>query len=277
MKKAIVLGTFDGLHKGHRAVLSLAQNHKRIAVTFKEPPKMAISGDTELVMGYEEKCNALLRLGIDEILTLDFNRVKNTSAQKFLEFLYDKYKPSLMCCGFNYRFGKGGEGTIADLERFCREKGIEFKFSQPIENNGEVISSTLIRQMLKDGLIEEANELLSRPFSFESVVLHGDKRGRTIGFPTANQKYPDGLVKLRFGVYKTKISFDKKEYFGITNIGLRPTYKSDYVISETYIEDFSEDLYGKKLRITPLKFLRDEIKFSSVEELKKQITADLKL
>jgi riboflavin kinase/FMN adenylyltransferase len=109
-----------------------------------------------------------------------------------------------------------------------------------------------------------------------SEVIQGDKRGRTIGFPTVNQKYPEELVRLRFGVYKTKIEYNGKEYFGITDIGIRPTYKLDFIISETYIKDFSGNLYGEELRITPLEFLRDEVKFTSLEELKKQIAIDFK-
>ena len=112
--------------------------------------------------------------------------------------------------------------------------------------------------MLRKGDVGSANKLLSEPFSFEAKVIEGDKRGRTIGFPTVNQKYPEELVKLRFGVYKTKIEFEGQEYIGITDIGIRPTYKSDFIISETYIKDFDGDLYGKILRITPFEFLRDE-------------------
>ena len=114
-----------------------------------------------------------------------------------------------------------------------------------------------------------------KPFSFSAEVIKGDSRGRTIGFPTINQKYPQELVKIKFGVYKTKVLVDGKEFDGVTNIGLRPTFESDYVISETYIKNFSGDLYGKTVRIIPCKFLREEKKFSSLLELKNQIEKDI--
>ncbi|MBR6564470.1 MAG: riboflavin kinase, partial [Clostridia bacterium] len=104
---------------------------------------------------------------------------------------------------------------------------------------------------------------------------HGDKRGRTLGFPTINQKYPEDLVKIKFGVYKTKVLIGERSYLGITNVGMRPTFESEYVISETYIKDFSGDLYGKDVKIVLEKFIREEIRFSSVEELKIQIEKDL--
>lgn len=275
MKNALCLGTFDGVHKGHREVLNLPEGLKKIAVTFSLPPKTVLSGKTELIMTFADKQRVLKGLGVEEILKLDFEKVKNMRALEFLDFLYEKYKPSLISCGFNYRFGKNAEGDTAQLRKYCEEKGITFKCSEPVLEDGKAVSSTLIRELIKNGEIEKANSLLTEPFSFETEVIDGDRRGRTIGFPTANQKYPNDLVKLKFGVYKVKVIIEKEEYEGITNIGIRPTFQTDYVISETYIKNFSSDLYGKKVRIIPLKFLREEIKFSSIEELKHQIAIDL--
>jgi riboflavin kinase/FMN adenylyltransferase len=116
---------------------------------------------------------------------------------------------------------------------------------------------------------------MKNPFFFEAEVLQGDKRGRTIGFPTINQKYPEDLVKVKFGVYKTKVIADGKAYDGITNIGLRPTFESEYIISETFIKDFSGDLYGKTVKIVLEEFIRPEVKFGSLEELKQQIEKDI--
>lgn len=128
---------------------------------------------------------------------------------------------------------------------------------------------------MRDGNIEAANSLLYTPFSYSGEVLHGDCRGRTIGFPTANQRFPESLVRPRFGVYAVKAEVDGHCYEGITDLGVRPTFKSDYVISETYLRDFSGDIYGKKLKISLLRFVRPEMRFSSLEALKKQIKADL--
>lgn len=276
MKTAVALGTFDGLHKAHREVLALPNGYKKVALTFKLPPKMLILGQNELLLGYEEKCCYLNELCIDEIIALDFNEVKNDSPEEFLSFLKNEIGASYITCGFNYRFGKGGAGDTAMLEAFCKQNGIELRVSSPyLLPDGSALSSTYIRSLLKNGEIKAANKYLYKPFCFTARVNKGDQRGRTIGFPTINQKYPKELVKLRFGVYKTKVVVEGEEFYGITDIGVRPTYETDYVISETFIKNFSGDLYGKEVTIVPIKFLRDEIKFNSLEELKAQIEKDL--
>ena len=272
---AVALGTFDGLHAGHRRVLNLPQELRKVAVTFEKPPKMILSGESELIMSYGEKYKALKNMGIDEVLKLDFYTVKDKNPCEFLEFICERYNPSMISCGFNYHFGKNGEGDTQLLSRFCEEKGITLRICEEFRLDGETVSSTRIRNLLRQGEIQKANRLLSEPYSFKAVVEHGDERGRTIGFPTINQKYPRGRVRLKNGVYKTKIYYKNKEYNGITNIGIRPTYELDYIISETYIIDFKGDLYGKTVTVKPVSFLREEMKFSNVEELKNQILKDI--
>lgn len=274
-KTAIALGTFDGLHKGHLAVLDLPKDYYKVAVTFGCPPRVSDTDEKELIMSAEDKFKSFKKLGIDEIYSMNFADVKDMEAEAFLEFINRKFSPSLVSCGFNYRFGKKGKGNTDTLEDFCLENDIEFRCVKPVEQNGNVVSSTAIRSLLKSGDVKTADSLLYEPFSFAAEVIHGDSRGRTIGFPTINQKFPEDLVKLKFGVYKAKVCFDGKEYYGITNIGVRPTFLSEYVISETYIKNFSGDLYGKKVRLIPLEFLREEVKFNSVEGLMEQIKKDL--
>ncbi len=274
-KTAIAFGTFDGVHIGHSDVISLPQDYYKVVVTFYYPPKSVILGEKELVMNVTDRFSKLYRMGIDEIYAMDFNDVKDMSAEAFLQFISDEYHPSLISCGFNYHFGRKGEGNTQTLKEYCDKNNIEFRCVQPVKLGETVISSTLVREKLKSGDVKGASELLGEPFSFEAEVIHGQKRGRTIGFPTVNQKYPEDLVNLKFGVYKTKINIDDKEYFGITNIGIRPTFESDFVICETYIKNFSGNLYGECLRLTPIEFLREEKKFDSLEELKEQINKDL--
>ena len=139
-----------------------------------------------------------------------------------------------------------------------------------------VTSSTLIRSLLANGELERVNDLCVAPFGFAAEVVHGDARGRTIGFPTVNQNYPKDKAPVKFGVYKSEITVNGKTYRAITNIGKRPTYKLDYIIAETYIVDFSKDVYGKTADLRLLKFIRPEKKFSGIEELKKQIEEDIK-
>ncbi len=275
MKTALALGSFDGIHIAHRVVLDLPDTYKKTAITFQKPPKMVLEGKNELIMTLKDRIEALENLGYSEVVSLDFEKVKDISAVEFLDFLYNSYNPQIISCGFNYRFGKGGQGNTALLQEFCDKKGISLRVCDKVTFGGEAVSSTLIRNKLKNGEIERANSLMQIPFSFSGEVIKGDRRGRTIGFPTINQKYPEDLVKIKFGVYKVKVLFDSKEYDGISNIGIRPSFQSDYVISETYIKDFSGDLYGKTVKIVPQSFLREEIKFASLDELKKQIEKDI--
>jgi riboflavin kinase/FMN adenylyltransferase len=276
MKTALMLGTFDGVHIGHREVLSLPHDFKKIAVTFKKSPKSVITGKDEALVTFEDKCRILKEIGIDEIAPLEFDEVRHIKALDFLNMLYKKYNPSVICCGFNYNFGENGEGNTELLSEFCKTHGIELRCVSPVECDGVTVSSTVIRNFLKNGEIDKANNWLFEPFSFTAPVRHGDMRGRTIGFPTINQEYPKELVKLKFGVYKVLVIADGKEYIGIANIGTRPTYPIDEVISETFIKDFSGDLYEKNVKIVPLEFIREERKFNSLEELKKQIADDIK-
>lgn len=277
MKIAVALGTFDGLHTAHREVLNLPNGYKKIAITFLVPPKMVIFGQNELLLSESDKQSYLKEFGIDEVITLDFNEVKDTAPESFLSFLKDKIGADFIACGFNYRFGKNGAGDTALLKDFCQKNGIELRISKPhLLTDGKPLSSSYIRSLIKNGEVEKANEFLYKPFSFTAMVQKGDQRGRTIGFPTINQRYPEDLVKLRYGVYKTKVLVDGKQYDAITDIGHRPTYETDYVISETFIKAFSGDLYGKQITVIPIKFLRDEKKFNSLEELKEQIQKDLK-
>lgn len=275
MKNALCLGTFDGVHMGHRAVFALAEGMNRIAVTFKKPPKSFLLKKDELIFTFEDKCRILKEIGINEIMPLDFEKVRYIAPEEFLKGMYENYKPSVITCGFNYRFGKNGDGNTDLLWNFCNEKGIEFRCAKSVEYGGKAVSSTIIRNSLKNGEVEKANELLYEPFSFTALVNHGEMRGRTIGFPTINQVYPKELVEIKNGVYKVRVIIGDKDYSGISDIGKRPTYPLDYTISETYIKDFSGNLYDKEVKIIPLQYLREEKKFNDLSELKKQIAEDL--
>ncbi len=274
MQTALALGTFDGVHRGHRAVLDLPRQCKKVAVIFARPPKAEKVDGVKLIMTYEDKCRALKNIGMDEIVTLDFRRVCNLSPQDFLSYLQRTFSPAVISCGFDYRFGKDAAGDAALLQNFCKANDITLCCRPPVKEGEKVISSTMIRGLLKDGDIKAANALLSEDFSFEAVVVGGHRLGRTLGFPTINQVYPPELTPLRFGVYATEIILDGQTYRGMTDIGIRPTFETDYIISETYIHGFSGDLYGKTVRVKPLRFIRDEKKFSSINELKKQLEQD---
>ena len=275
MLKGIALGSFDGIHQGHRAVLNSIEGMRRIAVTFKKPPKSFFSGKQELLMTPEDKYSALFDCGIDEVYMPEFYELRDLSAGEFLELLTERYSPDAIACGFNYRFGKGAEGDCDFLSDFCKENGIELFVTEAVMYKDEVISSSKIREMLSGGRIAEANELIYGGFGFSAEVIHGDHRGRTIGFPTVNQIYPSCLVKPRLGVYAAEISIDGHSFRAITNLGYRPTYKTPIITAETYIPHFFGDLYGRRLRVKLLRFLREEHKFESLNELKAAIKEDV--
>lgn len=277
MKTAIALGTFDGLHAGHRAVLEKTLGFFSIAVTFDIPPKSIITGEPQLLILPEERANRMKQLGVNQVEIQKFEEVRNIEAKEYLETLKQKYNPERIVCGFNYRFGKNAEGDTLLLAKFCEQNNIEFICVPPVLTSGVAISSTYIRNLVRDGEIQKANSLIYGGFSFGAAVLHGDARGRKLGFPTANQKYPEGMVSLKKGVYISNITIDGKAYKAITNIGIRPTYKTETITCESYIKDFSGDIYDKEVKISLLRFVREEQKFNSPEELKNAIANDVKL
>ena len=274
----IALGTFDGLHKGHRAVLNAALNFKNsipIAVTFDEPPKRhTAKGFVPMLMSAEQKNLKLIEMGFKHIDVLNYNQIHDLSPKEFLDSLFKKYTVKAVVCGFNYRFGKCGEGDAAFLTAYCHNNGAESVVCPEAYVSGQTVSSTLIRSLVADGNISFANMLLSEPFSFKTEVIHGDERGRTIGFPTINQELDSNLVQPKFGVYVTSVVVDGKEYPAVSNIGMRPTFELQKPMCETYIIDFCGELYSKRVQIRLLDFLRPEQRFESLEDLKTAIEND---
>ena len=277
MKTAIVLGTFDGLHAGHRAVIEQANGFYSVAVTFYYPPKTAFSDEPQLLMLPDEREKRLKQLGIDCVELQNFEDVKDIDANEYLEMLKQKYNPHRIVCGFNYRFGKRAKGDTNFIAEFCNKNGIEFVCVPAVEDENGTVSSTGIRALLREGRMQEATRQIFGGFSFTVSVIHGDARGRNLGFPTANQEYPSSLVKVKFGVYISRVTIDGKSYAAITNIGIRPTFKTDTIGCETFIKDFSGDVYGKQMTTELVRFVRPEQKFSSLDELKNAILNDVKL
>ena len=169
---------------------------------------------------------------------------------------------------------KNRKGTAKTIAEYCKANGIEAVISEQVTSCGSAVSSQRIREMVEQGDIETANALLSRELFFEQTVQHGDMRGRTIGFPTVNQQLPGGFVVPKFGVYASHVTAGGKVYRGVTNIGIRPTFRLDNPLCETYIIGADGDMYGKSLTLSLYKFIRPERKFDSLEELQQQIEKD---
>lgn len=276
MKTAIALGTFDGVHYGHKQVLSLAaENEFSVALVFSLPPKAYFLNKGIALSDANIKKELILSLGIKKVEFLEFLKVKDIPAEEFFNELINKYNPKKVYCGENYSFGKNGAGDINLLKTLCQKNNIELVVVPFVRAGGEIISSSVIRNLLKEGEVNKANSLMVSPFSFTAPVTEGDKRGRTIGFPTINQPYPKENAEVKFGVYSSCVFINGKEYKSITNVGIRPTYQTKEVYAETYIIGFNGDLYGKEIRVYLKEFLREEKKFSSLSELKETIKSDL--
>ncbi len=271
-KYAVALGMFDGVHIGHKAVLSGAVNspYKSVAVTFSSIP-FKTCGYISTANDKEKKLRAF---GVDEVLFLEFNEVCGLSPEEFLNYLSQKYNLAKICCGFNYRFGKKAAGDTAFLSAWCSAQGIEFFECPEVLFGDKTVSSTRIKELLSAGEVQTANLLLEEEFSFSAEVQKGDARGRTWGFPTLNQRWPEGLASVKRGVYQTVVTIDGKDYNAVTNIGVRPTYETEYIAAESYVLDYNDFCYGKTVKTRLVKFLREEKKFSDKNELINAIKND---
>jgi riboflavin kinase/FMN adenylyltransferase len=256
---AVAMGDFDGMHRAHKIVATGAKN-----VTI-----FCVNNRFSLLQ------KSIFERRYPNAVFADFNLIKNLNAQEFVEdVLIGKYNVKMVLCGFNFRFGKNAMWSAMDLRKYLEEKDIWVRILEHEDYNGKPISSTRIRSEIIAGNIQTANEMLGYNFTFENEVVKGDQRGRTIGFPTINQHWVDGLVVPKFGVYQSVTYVGSTAYKSFSNIGVRPTWQTDEPMVETHIFDFSGDLYGKTVRVELLKYLREEKVFSSVDELKKQLIYD---
>lgn len=266
---AMLLGGFDGLHVGHRQLLSRAKESG-----FPVGLITIVGGKEEnSLFTFSEREEIFRQAGADFVYELPFAEIKDLSPQAFLEVLEEKFAPKLYVCGEDFRFGAKAAGTpkiLKESTHVCVET------LSLVEIDGKKVSSTYIKDLLSQGEVERVTELLTHPFFVMGEVYADRKIGRTIGFPTANIRYPQGKYPLKKGVYETLVKVDGVAYKGITNYGARPTFANETVVTETYLDGFEGDLYGATLRVEFVRYLRDIVKFDSVDDLKKQLEKDLK-
>ncbi len=283
-KRVVALGFFDGVHLGHCALLQKAAEVaetlqiRAAAITFDPHPSVLLTGKAEqLLTTQDERLDLMRRLcGVNELLLLPFDEAMRTMPwERFVEdILIDRLQAVHVVCGENFRFGAHGTGTAQLLSERCTELGIGCSVIAPVEQDGEVISSTRIRTLLQSGEIQKANALLGHPYCLTGEVIHGQALGHTLGFPTANFSFPEELISPRFGVYVGLAHLDDEAYPTVTNLGRRPTVNGNSITVESWLLGFDGDLYGKRFRLDFLKFLRPEQKFGSLEELQQQIFHD---
>ncbi|MDD3260585.1 MAG: riboflavin biosynthesis protein RibF [Oscillospiraceae bacterium] len=277
---AVALGSFDGLHIRHRAVISQAVGQPRLkpsVLTFVHNPSCYLLGQCNVeLMTEQQKEQVLETFGVQQLYLLRFSSIMNLTAEQFVENILMKVcNAKKVCCGFNFTFGAGGRANSDDLRRLCKEHGLAAAVEPAVMQGGAPVSSTRIRALVRDGRMEEAASLLGRPYGYLSPVKHGKKLGRQLGTPTLNQQVPASFVLPRFGVYASLVYLNGQVYCGVTNVGVRPTVGGHCVSAETWMPDYTgPEVYGETVRTDLLHFIRAEKKFSSVEALGRQIRRD---
>lgn len=283
---SLALGFFDGVHLGHQAVINCAvdfareNNCKSAVVTFKEHPYCYFKGvSPKYILTLEDKYKYIAELGVDYLIELDFAQVCKMSPMQYLEeVLVEYFSPRAISTGFNHKFGVDKTGNVMFLSD-CQERFDYIYFATPPQSiYGDMISSTAIRQFIKSGSVFMADTMLGRKFSVSGTVIKGKELGATIGYPTANIIYPLEIVEPPHGVYEVEVNIgdSPKVYKGLANFGVAPTVSNSGICTlETYILNFKGNLYDSDIKVSFGRFIRPEIKFSNLDELKTQIDLDL--
>jgi riboflavin kinase/FMN adenylyltransferase len=280
----LTLGVFDGLHLGHQRIMQTVVERAEAtgtvptAMTFDPHPRAVLHPENAppLLQTLDQRLAAFEFLGIEQAIVIRFTKdfAKQEATEFLREIIHKRLQAKEVYLGKNFEFGKNRGGNIEFLKKMSAELGFYAAEVPEIRLRGQRISSSKIRHLLSDGKVNSARRMLGRPYGVEGVIIRGNQRGHTIGFPTANLK-PKNRVIPKFGVYATATLIDDGWRRSITNIGVRPTFEKDVEPSiETYIFDFDGDLYGDVLRVRFLHHIRDERKFSGIDELKAQIEKD---
>jgi len=281
---AVTIGKFDGLHLGHRQLLDLTVKHKEqglaaVVFTFLLHPSYFFSDkDFELIYTEEEKRIKLKRLGMDVMISYPFSQeTRNMEPEDFIRYVIrDKLDAKVLIVGEDFRFGKNRRGDIAMLRQLQEECGYKLIACQKKEWGKQIISSSIIRSLIKEGKMEEANAMLGGAYSIRGEVVQGRRLGRTIGMPTVNLIPPDMKLLPPCGVYASRVFTDGSYYCGVTNIGYKPTVGGEeYIGVESHIFDLDKDLYGRKIEVELISFIRPELKFATLDELTARMREDI--
>lgn len=285
MKRVIALGFFDGVHIGHAALLNLtAQRAAELqavssAISFDVHPDTLVYGQPVPLITSNSGREELMRrlFGIEDVLLIHFNyETMHMPWEQFLDKMVSELGAVHFVVGHDFRFGDRGQGSPENIGRYCEAHGLSYDVVPAVTLDGEIVSSTLIRGLLENGDMERAGHFLGHPYELTDVVRHGFRLGTKMGTPTVNMRIDRDMLVPRHGVYATKVYLDNGECFpGVTNIGVRPTVSGgDSVTVETFLLDFSGDLYEHKIRVEFYHFIRPEMKFDGVEQLQQHILHD---
>jgi len=281
---ALTIGAFDGVHLGHRKIfktlISLAKKRKLLAsaITFQPLPREVFNNERRgiAILSFEERKKRIEQAGIELLVVVDFNlKFAQKSAGEFMDELRRKLNPKLIVIGHDFRFGSKKTADECWLRSYCGKMGIELKVVSAVKVRGELVSSSRIRSLLKEGDLERANQLLGEPYQLEGRVIFGHHRGKKLGFATANLSWSKEPLVPK-GVYVARVFYNQRLYPAVVNIGFNPTFGDKKLNIEAHLLDFKGELYGKRLKISLLKFLRAEEKFERIEDLVVQIKKDIK-
>ena len=284
-KLGIAIGNFDGFHLGHQKIVNTMLNHCKkynmllMIMLFVPHPRIALKGEKRfLINNYKHRRKFMEESGLDVLFEVDFvPEFSDLSPAKFLDkYILSKYNIGRFFLGHNFSFGKDKKGGRVLLEKHCRKNNIFVDILDEFTECGEKISSSQIRNLLKQGNVDKSNKLLGREFFLEGSVIHGFGRGKGMGFPTVNLDLKEDMLIPASGVYCTKVIHNDNVYPSLTNIGFNPTFqRSGELTIETHILDFWGNIYGDEIRICFMEKIREEKRFQSSDELKEQIKRDI--
>ena len=283
----LTIGSYDGIHRGHHDILSSVVSHAHarrvlsVLITFDPHPKHVLDPDADklsLIMGIEQKLEIIESLGLDMVNIIDFtDTFSKTTASEFLDMtVIPFYNPEHIIVGYDHHFGFQREGSPEFLEKYCKNLNIGLKIIEPVSDEGQILSSSRIRQLIQGGFIRRANFELGSVFGFNAKVIHGAGRGKNLDFPTANViPVEKNQLMPKPSVYFTRGRINGLRVYGMCNFGVRPTFnESELVMEIHFFHENLDDLYGKEIRIDFLERIREEEKFPSPEALKNQLKND---
>jgi riboflavin kinase/FMN adenylyltransferase len=279
----IALGMFDGVHLGHQELLNKTSQIARsngdtsVVFTYRNHPRELFNGSFDYLTPLNQRVSLYRAIGIDRVDAVDFTQeFADQDPEAFLKWLSDRYDHKIGCivCGYDYRFGKHAYGDQFTLQHIGSKMGFKLLIVPPVNYLGEPCSSTRVRNALKAGEIEIANEMLNRPYVICGKVIHNKAIGRKIGFPTANVHSGHQLLPAD-GVYATALKTGDSIYASVTNIGANPTVGGEFRTIETHVPDMEFNLYGLEVSVAILKRIRNEILFSGIDQLSEQISKDV--
>jgi riboflavin kinase/FMN adenylyltransferase len=281
---AVTIGSYDGLHLGHQEIINRVIERARgergeaVVLTFEPHPVKFLKPQTPfpLITSRRKKMMLLESIGVDCTINLPFTKaLTHMSGEEFImDIVQKRIAPRWVVVGFNFTFGKNRTGTPDELKKIGTRLGFEVEIVPPYTINGEVVSSTRIRELIAEGNIKEANRMLGRDFIIMGKVIHGHARGKGLGFPTANLEITSDLYPKK-GVYAATVTQEEKTYHGVVNIGTNPTFEDKAFAVEVFLFNYQGDLYGKELRVALVDRVRDEETFSSPDALVHQIEQDI--